>query len=437
MIAIQIAFVPDEEAPRLIQLLFPDTPNIMRSVLGKALGNSLYQGRPRGLTGYVFQNSVKTRHKDTRLRLERATVFISFTTLNTFSNMTISEQSKYKEAGVDIDKGNTFVHNIKDIVASTHQRGVLNAIGGFSSFFAIDTAKYKKPVLVSSTDGVGTKLAIANLCNKHDTIGIDLVAMCVNDIIVGGATPLCFLDYFSSGKLEIETATEVVKGIAEGCRQAKCSLVGGETAEMPGLYKAGDYDLAGFTVGIADRDSIIDGSEIKVGNTIIGLASSGLHSNGFSLVRKICFDDHKLTVDMHIDELGRTLGEELLTPTRIYVQSVLNVLRHYRINGMVHNTGGGFIDNTPRVLPKGCKAVIDRSSWPLPPIFDFLQKRGNITRDEMYRTFNMGIGLMVIVDEAKAKDIAQQFGALGEHPYIIGKITALKDEHEAPVELLN
>jgi phosphoribosylformylglycinamidine cyclo-ligase len=261
--------------------------------------------------------------------------------------------------------------------------------------------------------------------------------MCVNDIIVGGATPLCFLDYFSSGKLDIDTATEVVRGIAEGCRQAKCSLVGGETAEMPGLYKAGDYDLAGFTVGIADRDAIIDGSEIRVGNSIIGLASSGLHSNGFSLVRKICFDDLKLTVDMQIEELGCTLGEELLKPTRIYVQSVLNVLRKFRINGMVHNTGGGFIDNTPRILPKGCKAVIDRSSWPVPPIFDFLEKKGKINREEMYRTFNMGIGLMVIVNEETTDDIMHQFSALGERPFIIGKITALKDGHDPAVELLN
>jgi phosphoribosylformylglycinamidine cyclo-ligase len=348
-----------------------------------------------------------------------------------------SESSKYKEAGVDIDKGNTFVKNIKDIVASTHQRGVLNEIGGFSSFFAIDTGKYKNPVLVTSTDGVGTKLVIANLCKKHDTIGIDLVAMCVNDIIVGGATPLCFLDYFSSGKLDINVATEVIKGIAEGCRQAKCSLVGGETAEMPGLYKAGDYDLAGFTVGITDRDTIIDGSEIRVGNTIIGLASNGLHSNGFSLVRKICFDDLKLTVDMQIDELNCTLGEELLKPTRIYVQSVLNVLRKYRIYGMVHNTGGGFIDNTPRILPKGCKAIIDRSSWPVPPIFNFLQQRGNIDREEMYRTFNMGIGLMVIVNEDSVDDIVHHFTALGEKPYMIGKIASLKDEKDSVIELLN
>ncbi len=349
--------------------------------------------------------------------------------------MTTSKKSKYKEAGVDIDKGNTFVQNIKDIVTSTHQRGVLNEIGGFSSFFAIDTDKYKKPVLVSSTDGVGTKLAVANLCKKHDTIGIDLVAMCVNDIIVGGATPLCFLDYFSTGKLDIAVATEVVRGIAEGCRLAKCSLVGGETAEMPGLYRTGDYDLAGFTVGIADRDAIIDGSEIKVGNTILGLASSGLHSNGFSLVRKICFDDHGLGVDSHIPELGCTLGEELLKPTRIYVQSVLNVLRKFHINGMVHNTGGGFIDNTPRILPRGCKAVIDASSWDVPPIFSFLQRMGNVDRSEMYRTFNMGIGLMVIVNEEAADDIAHQFTALGETPFMIGRITSLKEEHDPVVEL--
>ncbi len=349
--------------------------------------------------------------------------------------MTTSKKSKYKEAGVDIDKGNTFVRNIKDIVSSTHQRGVLNDIGGFSSFFAIDTGKYKKPVLVSSTDGVGTKLAVANLCNKHDTIGIDLVAMCVNDIIVGGATPLCFLDYFSTGKLDIDIATEVVKGIAEGCRQAKCSLVGGETAEMPGLYKAGDYDLAGFTVGIADRDAIIDGSEIKVGNTILGLASNGLHSNGFSLVRKICFDDLGLTVNSEVKELGCTLGEELLKPTRIYVQSVLNVLRKFRINGMVHNTGGGFIDNTPRILPKGCKAIIDGNSWEIPPIFNFLQESGKISREEMYRTFNMGIGLLVIVDEDTAEDISLQFNAVGETTFIIGKIVAVKNEQDPMVEL--
>ncbi len=348
-----------------------------------------------------------------------------------------SQNSRYSEAGVDIDKGNLFVKKIKDVVASTHQRGALNDIGGFSSLFAIDTEKFNKPVLVSSTDGVGTKLAVAQLCNKHDTIGIDLVAMCVNDIVVGGATPLCFLDYFSVGKLELEVATAIVEGIAEGCRQAKCSLVGGETAEMPGLYRVGEYDLAGFTIGIIDRDKIIDGSEIKVGNKIIGLSSSGLHSNGYSLVRKICFEELQLTVDQKIDELNCTLGEELLRPTKIYVQSVLNVIKNYKLNGMVHNTGGGFVDNIPRILPNGCKAIIDRESWPVPPIFDFLQTKGEVPKDEMYRTFNMGIGLMAIVDDDVANDVAHHFSALGEEPYLIGEIVASDSDSEPTVEMTN
>lgn len=349
--------------------------------------------------------------------------------------MSDAKQSKYSEAGVDIDKGNEFVHGIKDIVKSTHQPGVLNDIGGFSSLFAIDTNKYKQPVLVTSTDGVGTKLDIAKRCNKHDTIGIDLVAMCVNDIIVGGAKPLCFLDYYSVGKLELDVATEVVKGIAEGCVQSQCSLVGGETAEMPGLYKIGDYDLAGFVVGIGDRDKLIDGSEIKVGNKIIGLKSSGLHSNGFSLVRKICFTDHDLSVDQYIDELGCTLGEELLKPTKIYVQSVLGVLRNFKLNGIVHNTGGGFIDNIPRILPPGCKAEIDCNSWVVPPIFDFLAAKGEVPREEMYRTFNMGIGLMIAVDDDVVDEITHLFHAHGEEVAVIGEITSLKSDDEDLVTL--
>jgi phosphoribosylformylglycinamidine cyclo-ligase len=344
-------------------------------------------------------------------------------------------KSKYSEAGVDIDKGNAFIEEIRDIVLSTHQRGVLGGIGGFSSHFAIDTNKYKKPVLVNSTDGVGTKLVIAQLCNKHDTIGIDLVAMCVNDLVVGGATPLCFLDYFAAGKLELAIAKDVITGIAEGCRQAHCSLVGGETAEMPGLYKEQDYDLAGFVTGIVDRDSIIDGSDIRAGDKIIGLSSSGLHSNGYSLVRKICFADNKLDVHQHIDELGDKLGEVLLKPTKIYVQSVLNVLKNYPLNGMVHNTGGGFIDNIPRILPKGYKAVLDTATWPTPPIFTFLQRLGEIPWDEMYRTFNMGIGLLVIVDEAKANDIRHHFEAVGEEAYIIGEITAMEEGESVAVEI--
>lgn len=350
--------------------------------------------------------------------------------------MSDTKQSKYSEAGVDIDKGNAFVHGIKDIVKSTHQRGVLNDIGGFSSLFAIDTDTYKEPVLVTSTDGVGTKLDIAKRCKRHDTIGIDLVAMCVNDIIVGGAKPLCFLDYFSVGKLELDVATEVVRGIAEGCKQSKCSLVGGETAEMPGLYSAGDYDLAGFVVGIGDRQKLIDGSEIKVGNKIIGLKSSGLHSNGFSLVRKICFQDNDYDVTDQIEELGCSLGEELLKPTRIYVQSTLAVLKHYPLNGLIHNTGGGFIDNIPRILPKGCKATIACDRWQAPPIFSFLADKGKVPQEEMYRTFNMGIGLMAIVDTEKAADICHHFQAHGEDVSIIGEIAACKKDGEEQVELI-
>ncbi len=323
-------------------------------------------------------------------------------------------QSKYKEAGVDIDKGNAFVEEIKDIVKATHKPGVLGGLGGFSSHFAIDTTKYKAPVIVNSTDGVGTKLAIAHLCKKHDTIGIDLVAMCVNDLVVGGAEPLCFLDYFAVGKLEIDIAKEIVSGIAEGCKQAGCSLVGGETAEMPNLYQGEDYDLAGFVSGIVDKDKIIDGSKIKPGDTIIGLASSGIHSNGYSLVRKICFSDHSFTVDQQIEELGCTLGEELLRPTRIYVQPVLRTLEKHTINGMVHNTGGGFIDNIPRILPKGTKATLHSGSWKIPPIFSFLQEKGEIPEQEMYRTFNMGIGLLVIVDKENAEQICAAFEQEGE-----------------------
>ena len=336
--------------------------------------------------------------------------------------MTEFTRSKYQEAGVDIDKGNAFVRKIKHVIADTHQRGVLNEIGGFSSLFSIDKDKYENPVLVSSTDGVGTKLAVAKSCGKHDTIGIDLVAMCANDIIVSGAKPLFFLDYLAVGKLELEVASQIVTGIAEGCKMANCSLVGGETAEMPGLYREGDYDIAGFVTGIVDRDDIIDGSDIRVGNKIIGLGSNGLHANGFSLVRKICFNDLGLGVDDHIEEFGLKLGEELLKPTRIYVQPILNVLKNYKINGMVHNTGGGFYDNIPRVLPNGCRAIITKNSFPVPPVFPYLATNGGVTDNEMYRTFNMGIGFMVIVEEKDVNDIMLQFSALGETPYLIGEV---------------
>lgn len=338
--------------------------------------------------------------------------------------MTDSKRSRYQEAGVDIDKGNAFVENIKSVIADTHKRGVLSEIGGFSSLFSIDKDKYDSPVLVSSTDGVGTKLAVAKLCGKHDTIGIDLVAMCANDIVVSGAKPLFFLDYLAVGKLEIDVAGQIVAGIAEGCKQAGCSLVGGETAEMPGLYRDGDYDIAGFVTGIVDRDEIIDGSDIRVGNKVIGLASNGLHANGFSLVRKICFSDLGLLVEDHVEELNATLGEELLKPTRLYVQPILNVLKNYKINGMVHNTGGGFYDNIPRVLPNGCRVRIVKESFPVPRVFNFLARNGEIPEAEMYRTFNMGIGFMVIVEEKDVNDVMLQFTALGETPYLIGEVLA-------------
>jgi len=338
--------------------------------------------------------------------------------------MNQKKSSRYSEAGVDIDKGNELVSRIKKIVEPTFGRGVLTDIGGFSGLYAIGSDQYNDPVLVSSTDGVGTKLNVAKQCNIHDTIGIDLVAMCVNDIAVGGAKPLFFLDYLAVGKLDVETASDVIEGVARGCKIAKCSLIGGETAEMPGLYAEGDYDLAGFVVGIAERDKIIDGSDIKVGNQIIGLASSGLHSNGYSLVRKICFEELGLTVDQHMDEFECTLGEELLKPTRIYSESLLNLIKNFKISGLVHITGGGFIDNIPRILPQGSRAIIHYDSWEIPPVFHFLREKGNITAQEMCRTFNMGIGMVVIVDEDIREDVMQQLSALGETPFHIGEITA-------------
>ncbi|MBM9615622.1 phosphoribosylformylglycinamidine cyclo-ligase [Desulfobulbus rhabdoformis] len=341
--------------------------------------------------------------------------------------------SKYTEAGVDIDKGNHFVSRIKDIVSSTHRRGVLTDIGGFAGLFAIGNEDLKNPVLLAATDGVGTKLSVAKLCNKHDTIGIDLVAMCVNDVIVSGAKPLFFLDYFACSALDLEVATDVVRGIAEGCKQAQCSLIGGETAEMPGLYQTEDYDLAGFVVGIGDRNALIDGSDVRVGDKIIGLASSGIHSNGYSLVRKIFFEELGKKVDDFIESFGCTVGEELLRPTRIYVESLTNVMRRFKIHGLVHITGGGFIDNIPRILPSGCAAHIKKESWPLLPIFSFLQNEGGVSEAEMYRTFNMGIGMMAVVPDENIEDLMHQFEANGEKPYLIGEIKSLTAGSEEQV----
>jgi len=349
--------------------------------------------------------------------------------------MTNNKKSRYAEAGVDIDKANSFVDNIKPLVSATFQRGVLTDIGGFGGLFALGGGRYNDPVLVSSTDGVGTKLKIAELCRKHDTIGIDLVAMCVNDVVVCGARPLFFLDYFAVGALDIEQATDVVKGIAKGCGIAKCSLIGGETAEMPGLYAPGAYDLAGFTVGIAERDALIDGSETRVGDKIIGLAASGVHSNGYSLVRKVCFEELGLTVDDYVEDLACTLGEELLRPTRIYTETVLNVIKNFKVRGLVHITGGGIIENVPRVLPQGCKAIIDRHVWPEMAIFEFLQKNGKVSGQEMCRTFNCGIGMILIVGNKKVDDVLMQLEALGESAYVIGEIVARKGVDAPAVEI--
>lgn len=346
--------------------------------------------------------------------------------------MSSEHASKYAEAGVDIDKGNLFVSRIKPLAADTHRRGVLNDIGGFSGLFSLSSENMKNPVLVSSTDGVGTKLLVAKMCGRHDSIGIDLVAMCVNDVLVCGAKPLFFLDYFASSSLELEVATEVVAGIARGCKLASCSLIGGETAEMPGLYQPGDYDLAGFAVGICERDSIIDGSDIRVGDRLIGLASSGLHSNGYSLARKILFTDGGKSIHDPIEACGRSVGEELLIPTRIYVDSLVSTLRRHKINGLVHITGGGLIDNLPRVLPQGCQAHIEPGTWPIPPIFTYLQDLGQVSVQEMYRTFNMGIGMVAIVNPREMEDLMQQFSAHGESPFLIGEIRAARPGEGEP-----
>ncbi len=339
----------------------------------------------------------------------------------------------YKDAGVDIDAGNRFVDMIKPLVKATSRPEVLADIGGFGGLFSLHAEKYEKPTLVTSTDGVGTKLKLAFMTDKHDTVGIDLVAMCVNDIVVQGAEPLFFLDYMATGKLSPEKGVEVIKGISEGCIQAGCALIGGETAEMPGFYADGEYDLAGFTVGIVDNSRIIDGSDITVGDRLIGLASSGLHSNGYSLVRKILFDKMGLTVDSRLDELDKPLGEELLIPTRIYVKTILNLLRDFQVKGMAHITGGGLVENVPRVLPKGCQAVIDKASWPKTAIFEILRRGGNIDEAEMYRTLNYGIGMVLIVPEQDVDEIMVRLCGLKEQAYVIGRIAAKTGDAESVI----
>lgn len=340
-------------------------------------------------------------------------------------------KGKYAEAGVDIDAGNKLVDLLKPIVSKTFKPGVITEIGGFAGLFSLNVQHVKNPVLVSSTDGVGTKLKIAFMLDKHDTIGIDLVAMCVNDIMVQGATPLFFLDYISMSKLDVNKAVDIVKGIADGCQEANCSLIGGETAELPGFYAEGEYDLAGFVVGLTDNEDILDGSEIAVGYQLIGIGSSGLHSNGYSLVRKIFFEGLKMSVNDYVEDFGRTLGEELLEPTRIYINTIKNLRRDFKIYGISHITGGGLIDNPPRILPKACKAVIKKSSWTPQPIFSYLQKAGSISDWEMLRTFNNGLGLVLVVSEDQTNEVLLRLEAMGEAAYHIGSVEPRDDNEEA------
>ena len=346
----------------------------------------------------------------------------------------MSESKKkltYADAGVDIDKADDFVKSIKRIASETPRIGVMGEIGGFGGMFSLNIENYSKPVLVSSTDGVGTKLKIAFMTNRHDTIGIDLVAMCVNDVIVQGAKPLFFLDYFATGSLNLETAEKVIEGIAEGCRRARCALIAGETAEMPDIYKEGEYDLAGFAVGIVDNDKIIDGSEIRVGHKLVGIASSGLHSNGYSLVRKICFDVLKMDLDTYVPEFGKTLGEELLIPTRIYTDTVMSLTRGLPIHALAHITGGGIAENLVRVIPQTTNFLLFKNSWHVPPVFPFLQKAGNIEPHEMLRTFNNGIGMIAVVPESAAQDVVERITGMNDNAFIIGEVVKRKKSDKA------
>jgi phosphoribosylformylglycinamidine cyclo-ligase len=340
----------------------------------------------------------------------------------------MNEPMSYKKAGVDIDKADAFIQSIRPLVKATHRTGVIGEIGGFGGLFHLDVEKYRNPVLVSATDGVGTKIKIAVLMDRHHTIGIDLVAMCVNDIITCGATPLFFLDYLAMGQLSTETAIQIVEGITNGCRQARCSLIGGETAEMPGMYQPGDYDLAGFVVGVVEREQLVDGSDIAVGHCLIGLASNGLHANGYSLVRRVLLEEGHYSLSDDIPTLDEALGEELLKPTRIYVETVINLLRDFPISGICHITGGGLSGNLPRILPRTCQAVINLASWPVPPIFTFIQEQGRIPPAEMLRTFNNGIGLVLAVPPEHKTDVLLRLQGLQEEAFVIGDIAARKSD---------
>ncbi|MBS7405125.1 MAG: phosphoribosylformylglycinamidine cyclo-ligase [Oxalobacter sp.] len=324
----------------------------------------------------------------------------------------------YRDAGVDIDAGDALVDAIKPFAKRTMREGVLGGIGGFGALFEIGR-KYREPVLVSGTDGVGTKLRLAFELNRHDTVGIDLVAMSVNDILVQGAEPLFFLDYFACGKLDVATASRVVKGIAAGCEQAGCALIGGETAEMPGMYPEGEYDLAGFAVGAVEKSEIIDGRKIAPGDVVLGLASSGIHSNGYSLVRRII---EMVKPDLNADFDGRTLADALMAPTRIYVKPLLSLMASVEVKGMAHITGGGLVENIPRILQEHLTAVLKKEAWTMPPLFSWLQKHGNVASEEMHRVFNCGIGMAVIVSREQAEQAMAHLRAAGETVYRIGEI---------------
>ena len=327
----------------------------------------------------------------------------------------------YKDSGVDVTRGYKAVELMKKHVKSTYNANVIGDLGSFGGFYSIAGEKMEEPVLVAGTDGVGTKLKYALLLGKHDTIGIDAVAMCVNDIVCQGAKPLFFLDYYACGRLEPESEAEVVKGIAEGCKQAGCALIGGETAEMPGFYPAGEYDLAGFAVGIVDKKKVINGKDIKEGDVLIGLKSSGVHSNGYSLVRKLFGDEDKAALEAFDKELGATAAEVLLKPTKIYVKSILTLVEKVQVKGIAHITGGGFIENIPRILPDGIGCVIEKNSYEVPPVFKVMQARAEISDEQIYNTFNMGIGMVVCVAPENVDAAMESLKASGEDVVVIGK----------------
>ncbi len=332
------------------------------------------------------------------------------------------EEITYSKAGVDIDAGERFVKMISPLVRKTFRPEVLADIGSFGALFRLDLTKHREPVLVSGTDGVGTKLRVAFMADRHNSVGIDLVAMCVNDILTSGAEPLFFLDYFATGRLSPEKAVLVIEGIVEGCKDAGCALIGGETAEMPGFYKDGEYDLSGFAVGVVERSEIIDGSMVEVGDSLVGLVSTGLHSNGYSLARKVLFEVGKMDVSDYVPDFGASLGDELLKPTRIYVKAFKALKGKVRLKGIAHITGGGIPGNLPRVLPAGVGALIRKGSWPVPPVFGFIEKRGNVPKNEMDRAFNMGIGCIMIVPEEASDFTVRLLKDSGYDSFVVGKM---------------